>query len=80
MITFAAVDIKTPNVSNLVKKLTITQKLVKLKAKLLLIMIVINILLFMNFTSYNRTFYCKIRKKANLANKSDTANFLKKTD
>ena len=81
MITFAAVDIKTPNVSNLVKKkLTITQKLVKLKAKLLLIMIVINILLFMNFTSYNRTFYCKIRKTANLANKSDTVNFLKKTD
>ena len=38
------VENKTANVSNLVKKLTITQKLVKLKIKLLLIMIMLNIL------------------------------------
>ena len=34
---------KIPNVNNLVKKLTITPKLVKFKTKLLLIMIMINI-------------------------------------
>ena len=43
---------KIPNVSNLVKKkLTITQKLVKLKIKLLLIMIIINILLLKSLIS-----------------------------
>ena len=47
-----AVENKIPNVSNLVKKkMTITQKLVKLKIKLLLIMIMINILLFKNLIS-----------------------------
>ena len=43
-----AVENKTPNVNNLVKKLAITQKLVKLKKKLALIMIVINIILLAN--------------------------------
>ena len=38
------VENKIPNVSNLLKKLTITQKLVKFKRKLL-IMIMINVLL-----------------------------------
>ena len=37
--TLTAVENKIPNVSNLVKKLTIIQKLMKLKIKLLLIMI-----------------------------------------
>ena len=46
-----AVENKTANVSNLVKKLTITQKLVKLKIKLLLIMIMLNILLLKNLIS-----------------------------
>ena len=46
-----AVENKIPNVSNLVKKLTITQELVKLKIKLLLIMITINILLLKNLIS-----------------------------
>ena len=46
-----AVENKIPNVSNLVKKLTITQKLVKLKIKLLHIMIMINIPLLKNFKS-----------------------------
>ena len=46
-----AVENKIPNVSNLVKKLTITQELVKLKIKLLLIMIMINILLLKNLIS-----------------------------
>ena len=40
-----AVENKIRNVSILVKKLTITEKLVKLKKKLLLIMIMRNILL-----------------------------------
>ena len=42
------VENKIPNVNNLVKKLAITQKLVKLKKKLALIMIVINIILLAN--------------------------------
>ena len=42
------IENKLPNVSNLVKELTITQKLVKLKIKLLLIVIMINILLLKN--------------------------------
>ena len=47
----AVVENKTPNVSNIViKNLTITQKLVKLKRKLL-IMIIINILLLQNSIS-----------------------------
>ena len=45
------VENKIPNVSNLVKKLTITKKLVKFKIKLLLIMIMINILLLKNLIS-----------------------------
>ena len=45
------VENKLPNVSNLVKELTITQKLVKLKIKLLLIVIMINILLLKNLIS-----------------------------
>ena len=45
-----AVENKIPDVSNLVKKLTITQKSVKLKIKLLII-IMMNILLLQNFIS-----------------------------
>ena len=45
MTALKVVENRRSNVSNLVKKLTITQKLVKLKTKLLLIMIMINILL-----------------------------------
>ena len=45
------VENKIPNVSNLPKKLTKTQKLVKLKIKLLLIMNMINILLLQNLIS-----------------------------
>ena len=43
-----AVENKIPNVNNLVKKLAIIQKLVKLKKKLALIMIMINIILIVN--------------------------------
>ena len=43
----AAVENKITNVSNLVKKLNITQKIMKLKRKLL-IMIMINMLLLLN--------------------------------
>ena len=45
-----AVESKIPTISNLVKKLTITQKLMKLKRKLL-IMIMINMLLLQNLIS-----------------------------
>ena len=45
-----AVESKIPNVSNLVKKLTIKQQLVKLERKLL-IMIIINRLLLKNLIS-----------------------------
>ena len=48
--SLTAVENKIPNVSNLVKKLTITQKLTKLKRKLL-IRILINILLLQNLIS-----------------------------
>ena len=44
-IAFTAVENKIHNNSNLVKQLTKTQNLVKLKIKLILIMIIINILL-----------------------------------
>ena len=46
-----AIESELPNVSNLVKKLTITQNLVKLKIQLLLIMMIINILLGKNLIS-----------------------------
>ena len=45
------IEDKIPNVSNLGKKLTITQELVTLKIKLLLIMVMINILLLKNLIS-----------------------------
>ena len=47
------VENKRPSVSNLVKKLNITQKLMKLKRKLLII-IMINILLLQNLISYHQ--------------------------
>ena len=46
-----AVENKIPDVIDLVKKLTITQKLMKLKINLLMIMIIINILLLKNLIS-----------------------------
>ena len=54
--------------------MTITQKLMKLKRKLLII-IMINILLLQNFISLLQKL-----KQANLASKSDIANFINKTD
>ena len=71
---FTAVENKIPSVSNLVK-LTITQKLVILKRKLLII-IIINILL-LQFTAEISALRLK---RANLASKSDKANFVNKTD
>ena len=50
-----AVENKIPSVSNLVKKLTITQKLTQLKRKLLII-IMINILILQNLTSLQDIF------------------------
>ena len=52
-----AVENKISNVSNLIKKLTIRQKLVKLKKELLLIMIMINILLLKNLKIAVQDFY-----------------------
>ena len=46
-----AVKYKIPNVSNLLKKLTIAKKLLRLKLKLLLILIMVNILLPKNLIS-----------------------------
>ena len=46
-----AVKNKIPNVSNLLKKMTIAQKLLRLKLKLLLILIMVNILLLKNVIS-----------------------------
>ena len=48
--TDTALENKIPNVSNLVKKMTITQKLMKLK-RAFLIMIMINTLLLQNLLS-----------------------------
>ena len=69
---FTAVENKILSVSNLVK-LTITQKLVILKRKLLII-IIIHILL-LQFTA--EIFTLRL-KRANLASKSDKANFVNK--
>ena len=55
--------------------MTMTQKLVKLKIKLLLIMILTNIVLLKNLTSENFTARLK---QANSASESDIANFLKR--
>ena len=57
------------------KKVTITQKLVKLKINSLLIMIIINILLLKNLTAHN---FAWRLVQANLASKNDIADFVKK--
>ena len=66
-----------PNVSNLVKKLTITQKSKKLKIELLLMMIMINIFLLKNLISEH--FSARL-VQANFASKNDFATFVKKAD
>ena len=71
-----AVENKMCNVSNLVKKLTIAQKLVTLKIKLPLVMIMINILL-LNSTAGN--FAARLAQE-NLASVNYIANFVKETD
>ena len=57
------------------KKVTITQKLVKLKINSLLIMIIINILLLKNLTAHN---FAWRLVQVNLASKNDIADFVKK--
>ena len=52
-----AVENKIPNVYNLVKKVTITHKLVELKIKSLLIVVMINILLLKNSISSQQICY-----------------------
>ena len=67
-------------VSNLVKKLTITQKFMKLKRKLLII-IVINIWLrTQELNKLTLENFAARLAQANLASKNDIANFAKKTD
>ena len=60
------------------KKLTITQKLVKLKIKLLIILIVTNIFQLKNLISLRSENFTA--RQANLARKGDVANFVKKLD
>ena len=50
-VRLSAIENKIPSVNNLLKKLAITQKLMKLKIAPLLIMIMINILLLKNLIS-----------------------------
>ena len=50
-VTLAAVENKIPNVIDLVKKLTIRQKLMKLEKKTLIMIIIISILLHKNLIS-----------------------------
>ena len=57
------------------KKVIITQKLVKLKINSLVIMIIINILLLKNLTAHN---FAWRLVQANLASKNDIADFVKK--
>ena len=71
------VENKIPNFSNLVKKVTTTQKVMELKGKLLIMVIVISILLLRNVTAEN---FAVRLKPAKLASKSDIANFVNKTD
>ena len=60
---FTAIENKIPDISNLMKKLTITRKLVKLKVKLLLIMIMIIILRLKNLISTHRKIILQDWKK-----------------
>ena len=60
---FTAIENKIPDISNLIKKLTITRKLVKLKVKLLLIMIMIIILRLKNLISTHRKIILQDWKK-----------------
>ena len=64
-----AIENKIPNISNLVKKTDYNTKI--------LIMIMINILLLKKLTT--ETFTAKLNQ-ADLANKNDIPNFVKKTD
>ena len=57
--------------------MTITQKLMKLKIKLLIV-IMINILLLHNFFKFTKEIVDLRLKRANLASKSDIANFVKR--
>ena len=59
------------------KKLTITQKLEKIKKKKLLIMFMINIILLQNLI---RESFAAGLAQANLVSNSDIANFVNKTD
>ena len=56
-----------------------TQKLVKLKIKLLLIVIMINISLIKDFNKLTSENFTVRLARGNLASKSDIANFVKKT-
>ena len=73
----AALENKMPNVSSLLKKLSIIQKLKKLKRKLLLIRIMINIILLKKLTLEN--FTARLTQ-TNLSRKNDIAAVTKKTD
>ena len=61
------------------KRLTITQRLIKIKTKLLII-IMINSLLLPNLIILQKSFFDLTLKRANLTCQSGIANFVNKTD
>ena len=74
-----AVENKIPSVYNLVKKkLTIRQKLMKLKRNLVMI-VMINILFLHNFNKFAKETFDLRSKYANLASSSEFVNFINKT-
>ena len=75
--SLTAVENKISSVSNLVKRMTITQKLMKLKRKLLIIITII-LLLLQNLISTSEDFAARL-KQPNLASKSDIVDLVKKT-
>ena len=71
---------KIPSFNNLVKKSpAITQKLMKLKRKLLII-IMINIFPLKNLITWHQKIFAARLKQANLESKIDIANFVNKSD
>ena len=70
------VENKIPSVFNLVKKLTITQKLMNIKRKLLIIIIITT----PEFNKLTAKAFAGRLKQPNLASKCDITNFVNKTD
>ena len=78
--SFDAAENKIPSISNLVKKLTITQKLMKLKRKLLIIFSINKLLLHNLITEVNNRKFTAKLKQENLARSRDIASFVNRTE